>query len=484
MDIAKRSDKYGSSGGGGGWQIAPCFSITLHIKDLAILERIQAFFGVGHISITKKSCLYRVRSLSQLTEVIVPFFDKFPLITAKLTDFLLFKGAVDLIVKKEHLTEEGINKLMSIRVSMNKGAVLFNDGGLLRDFPNLEVIPRPVITTSLSVPHPMLMVGFISGDGSFMINIGKSNNTKSGVWVGLCFLVSQNIRDELLLKSFIEYFGCGNLHINLKDSTCNYRCTDFNEIVNNIIPFFKSNPIFGVKLQDFEDFCLASELIINKAHLTKEGLEKIRLIKSSMNSSRLDSTYKQSSENQLGIVPLRGKVVNSSFTNFSIFNGLSNNGIILKSQAKNITGFIIDKGLQCKVGKFYTNGEPACFFYTELFVLFRNSYIIDNLNNSFQNLVKDKGLSLEQEKDIFTLLCNKQLPNKDILLNEHPDLLDVQIFLNDEFNKRSSGIGLITIYEKQIYTSIDSISSLIRKYNSSGGGSLIMAEKSYFLSEF
>jgi NADH-ubiquinone oxidoreductase chain 5 len=56
----------------------------------------------------------------------------------------------------------------------------------------------------------------------------------------------------------------------------------------------------------------------------------------------------------LGIVPLRGKVVNSSFTNFSRFNGLSNNGIMLKSQVKYKTGFIFDEELQCKVGRTYT----------------------------------------------------------------------------------------------------------------------------------
>jgi hypothetical protein len=36
-------------------------------------------------------------------------------------DFILFKEIIDLIEKKEHLTPEGLNKILSIKASMNKG---------------------------------------------------------------------------------------------------------------------------------------------------------------------------------------------------------------------------------------------------------------------------------------------------------------------------------------------------------------------------
>ena len=65
-----------------------------------------------------------------------------------------------------------------------------------------------------------------------------------------------------------------------------YRVTKFDDIVNKIIPFFKKYPILGVKALDFADFCKAAELMKNKAHLTKDGLEKIRKIKAGMNRGR------------------------------------------------------------------------------------------------------------------------------------------------------------------------------------------------------
>ena len=42
----------------------------------------------------------------------------------------------------------------------------------------------------------------------------------------------------------------------------------------------------GVKVKDFEDFKYVSVLMKNKNHLTKEGLEEIRKIKSRMNTLR------------------------------------------------------------------------------------------------------------------------------------------------------------------------------------------------------
>ncbi len=54
-------------------------------------------------------------------EVIINHFDKYPLITKKLNDYNLFKLAYNLIIKKEQLSIKGIEKLVSIKISMNLG---------------------------------------------------------------------------------------------------------------------------------------------------------------------------------------------------------------------------------------------------------------------------------------------------------------------------------------------------------------------------
>ena len=74
------------------------------------------------------------------------------------------------------------------------------------------------------------------------------------------------------MKSFIDYFNCGNLN---KNSTwLDYNVVKQEDLVFKIIPFFEKYKIIGVKLQDFNDFKRVAKLIRTKDHLTKSGLQK------------------------------------------------------------------------------------------------------------------------------------------------------------------------------------------------------------------
>lgn len=81
-----------------------------------------------------------VRTINEL-KVIIDHFDKYPLITQKKADFFLFKEIVDLMVGKEHLTTEGLHKILAIKASMNRG--LSNE--LLAAFPNITPVDRLLI---------------------------------------------------------------------------------------------------------------------------------------------------------------------------------------------------------------------------------------------------------------------------------------------------------------------------------------------------
>jgi len=111
-----RSNKYSS-----GWTVKPSFKITLHQKDLVLLQQIKSFFGVG--SIHKQGLLsiqYCVTSVEYLA-VVINHFEKYPLKTKKWADYLLFKKAIRLIQQKKHLTKQGLRKIVAIRASMNLG---------------------------------------------------------------------------------------------------------------------------------------------------------------------------------------------------------------------------------------------------------------------------------------------------------------------------------------------------------------------------
>jgi hypothetical protein len=95
------------------------------------------------------------------------------------------------------------------------------------------------------------VVGFVSGEGNFLIGISKSSASKTGYLSYLRFKVPQDCRDEFLLRSFIAFFGCGSCARFY--NSVEFICVNTKDINNIIVPFFKKYPILGVKALDFND---------------------------------------------------------------------------------------------------------------------------------------------------------------------------------------------------------------------------------------
>jgi hypothetical protein len=126
------------------------------------------------------------------------------------------------------------------------------------------------------------------GSACFFINHYKSSTRKLGFGVQCVFYITQHIRDAELINSFNKYFGCGRYRPGTGQDWGNFIVTDFSDITDKIIPFFKKYPLHSIKSLDFLDFCRAVEIVKAKAHLTPEGLEEIRRIKEGMNRGRVD----------------------------------------------------------------------------------------------------------------------------------------------------------------------------------------------------
>lgn len=263
-----------------GWRTVCRFSISLNKKDLNLLNNIKDFFGVGIVSpMGKDSIQYRVESWDNLA-VIIKHFDKYPLITQKQGDFLLFKSAYNLIINKCHLTEKGLLELVSLKAVMNRG--LSDDLNLA--FPNWVLGLRPEVS-SVKISDPWWLAGFTDAEGCFSVVIFKSPTSKYGFAVKLSFILTQHTRDEYLIKSLVEYFGCGHISLD-KRGTIEFKVTSFSSIKNVIIPFFIKYPLQGKKRLDFDFFNEVVKLMEKKEHLTQEGLSKIEKIKNGMNTKR------------------------------------------------------------------------------------------------------------------------------------------------------------------------------------------------------
>ena len=262
------------------------FAINIHKKDHNLLKKIASFFGVGKIAKeSKDSIMYRVTSIKEINPVILPHFDKYPLLSKKRADFELFQQAVELMNNKVHLTIEGLEKIISIKSSLNLGI----PDDLKKAFLNVTSVPRPEVELPNSI-NPNWIRGFTSGEGSFGITIRNSPSHKVGQKVSLLFRITQHSRDTDQMKNLKIYFNCGNYYEDKSRNKGNYVVQKFTDIYDQIIPFFEKYPVEGEKSKDFKDFCIAARLVDRKAHLTIEGLEEIKKIKGEMNRSRDNKT--------------------------------------------------------------------------------------------------------------------------------------------------------------------------------------------------
>jgi hypothetical protein len=229
------------------WRVLPVFIIKLHKKDLIILEDIKKTLQVGKIRKSGENCVqYVVESFKELV-VIVNHFDNYPLVTAKVSDFLLFKQCFELIKNGEHLTVEGLLKIVSLKSSLNWGI----SEKLTKNFP--LVIPVNRLEYKFKgIPDPFWIAGFTSGDGSFQIRIRKLN-TNIGYRVSLLYSFHLHIRDLDVLKGIATYFNNSKNHTSIEkkvgiseDKSVHLQIAKFTELNEIIIPFFEKYPIEGV----------------------------------------------------------------------------------------------------------------------------------------------------------------------------------------------------------------------------------------------
>jgi hypothetical protein len=164
---------------------------------------IQSLFGgIGKIRTEKElSVSYTVTSIKDLP-VIIEHYDKYPLITQKRADYLLFKQAFELIKLKEHLTLEGLNKLVAIKASMNKGL----SPQLKAAFPNITPVQRLEVVDQV-IKDPNWLAGFVNAEGCFFVGISKKKFTKTGYSVELRFSISQHSKDTILINSLTNFFN-------------------------------------------------------------------------------------------------------------------------------------------------------------------------------------------------------------------------------------------------------------------------------------
>lgn len=101
------------------------FHIVQHSKDIELMEMLISTLGCGRIELrlNQSAVYFVVTNFKDVFEKIIPLFNKYPIKGVKALDFADFKKVLGLMHNKEHLTEQGLSKIQSIKLSMNSCCV-------------------------------------------------------------------------------------------------------------------------------------------------------------------------------------------------------------------------------------------------------------------------------------------------------------------------------------------------------------------------
>ena len=110
-----------------GWQVQHEFAVTQAATSRSALEVLRDHFGCGSIIEQHRNDNHRepllrfsVKRRSDLMGVILPFFEQYPLITAKRADFELFAQALAIMARNGHLDQHGLREIATLTERMNR----------------------------------------------------------------------------------------------------------------------------------------------------------------------------------------------------------------------------------------------------------------------------------------------------------------------------------------------------------------------------
>jgi hypothetical protein len=109
-----------------GWQVQPEFAVVQGARSKSVLLALEEFFGCGKVTVNRRHDNHRqdvwrfgVRRLTDLRSRIIPFFEAYPLRTAKAGDFAGFAEIVSMMEQGAHLQMDGLVRIAKIAEAMN-----------------------------------------------------------------------------------------------------------------------------------------------------------------------------------------------------------------------------------------------------------------------------------------------------------------------------------------------------------------------------
>lgn len=235
------------------------YKITMLENEVELLKMVQSFFDCGVLSQNRDGTVdFLVRDFSSISNIIIPHFLKYPLRGTKYLDFISFKEAFNIFDSREHLTEEGINKLNFISKNMNT----------YRKFP-INDYYRPSHTIEDNLHYLPLkghyINGFIAGDGCLALNL------KDKGFARMSLQITQHVHNKLLLRSIANYFESPLKIYPHSPNSLQITLSGIKLWENIIFKHFSNYPLYGSKKLRLNKLFFIRELILDNKHLMQVG---------------------------------------------------------------------------------------------------------------------------------------------------------------------------------------------------------------------
>lgn len=143
--------------------------------------------------------------------------------------------------------------------------------------------------TEVSPEVGYYLAGFVDGEGSFNVSFKKASDRGWNWRVSACFNVSQ--RDPHVLYLLRETLGCGLIR-DRGDGVYYFEVHKPDDLLGKVIPFFRQYELRSPeKRETLKVFAQICELMADKAHLTREGIEEIVRLRGLMNNETSKRRY-------------------------------------------------------------------------------------------------------------------------------------------------------------------------------------------------
>lgn len=224
------------------------YKITQSVYNEQIIYKIKKYLGVGRIiySSNKYYISYVVTDKNHITNIILPIFDKYILLTSKYYNYLQFKESLN-ISNNTNLTQlekiKLINNVKNNNIPLNYISPIWNR--LNYDINKLNINNQYLNndTNINTIINRAWLAGFIEADGSFNY-IVKNKKTSVAKRIVHCFSITQKL--DLIVLIGIKHILKINSNILLrepKNSNFTYYKleTTNKEIIEYIINYFYTN---------------------------------------------------------------------------------------------------------------------------------------------------------------------------------------------------------------------------------------------------